>query len=175
MVLEPAPKIVGGGGLGRAQKPRAPAREAHVSTHDAAADLRRVGLGRQRHLVTEPLQPLNQIAPQPLRFPLTDELRLNTLVILSRPAPQPAAGDSAVAQPTTTPFTGFVRAPEPIGDMPPRHIPRPTSLRTLHCVPSGVVVRAWLPEPCPAATGDSGFTIETGSKSPISINRSAPG
>ena len=57
---------------------------------------------------------------------LTYELRLSTLVILSRPAPQPAAGDSAMAQPTTTPFTGLVRAPEPIGDMPPRHIPRPT-------------------------------------------------
>ena len=101
---------------------------------------------------------------------LTYELRLSTLVILPRPAPQPAAGDSAVAQPTTTPFTGLVRAPEPIGDMPPRHIPRPTSLRALHCVPSGVVVCAWLPEPCPAATGGSGFTIETGSESAIGIN-----
>ena len=100
---------------------------------------------------------------------LTYELRLSTLVILSRPAPQPAAGDSAVAQPTTTPFTGFVRAPAPIGDMPPRHIPRPTSLRALHCVPSGVVVRAWLPEPCPTTTGGSGFTIETGSESAIGI------
>ena len=75
-----------------------------------------------------------------------------------------------MAQPTTTPFTGLVRAPEPIGDMPPRHIPRPTSLRALHCVPSAVVVRAWLPEPCPAATGGSGFTIETGSESAIGIN-----
>jgi hypothetical protein len=100
---------------------------------------------------------------------LTYELRLSTLVILSRPASQPAAGDSAVAQPTTTPFTGLVRAPVPIGDMPPCHIPRPTSLRALHCVPSGVVVRAWLPEPCPAATGGSGFTIETGSESVIGI------
>ena len=77
-----------------------------------------------------------------------------------------------MAQPTTTPFTGLVRAPEPIGDMPPRHIPRPTSRRALHCVPSGVVVRAWLPEPCPAATGGSGFTIETGSESAIGINPS---
>ena len=101
---------------------------------------------------------------------LTYELRLSTLVILSRPAPQLAAGDSAVAQLTTTPFTGLVRAPEPIGDMPPRHIPRPTSLRALHCVPSGVVVRAWLPEPYPAATGGSGFRIETGSESAIGIN-----
>jgi len=72
-----------------------------------------------------------------------------------------------VAQPTTAPFTGLVRAPEPIGDVPPRHIPSPTSLRALLCVPSGVVVRARLPEPCPAATGGSGFTIETGSESAI--------
>ena len=76
-----------------------------------------------------------------------------------------------MAQPTTTPFTGLVRAPEPIGDMPPRHILRPTSLRALHCVPSGVVVCAWLPEPCPAATGGSGFTIETGSESAIGIGQ----
>jgi len=33
-----------------------------------------------------------------------------------------------------------------------------------------VVVCAWLPEPCPAATGGSGFTIETGSESAIGIN-----
>src|SRR5271157_1668247 len=99
---------------------------------------------------------------------LTYELRLSRPVIVSRPAPQPPAGDSAVAQPTTTPFTGLVRAPEPIGDMPPRRIPRPTSLCALRCVPSGVVVRVWLPEPCPAATGGSGFTIETGSKSGFS-------
>ena len=37
---------------------------------------------------------------------LTDELRLGTLVILSRSAPQPAANDSAVAQPTTTSSPG---------------------------------------------------------------------
>jgi len=98
-------------------------------------------------------------------------LRLSTLVIRSRPAQQPAAGDSAVAQPTTTRFTGLVRAPEPICDMPPRHIPRPTSLRALHCVPSRMVVCAWLPEPCPAVTGGSGFTIETGSQFAIGISR----
>ena len=65
--------------------------------------------------------PLPQ-APIQRRQWLTYELRLSTLVILSRPAPQLAAGDSAVAQPTTTPFTRLVRAPEPIGDIPPRHI-----------------------------------------------------
>src|SRR5208337_3521929 len=90
------------------------------------------------------------------RLRLTYEIRLSTLVILSRPAPQPAAGDSAVSQPTTRPFTGLVRAPEAIRDLPPRHNPRPTSPRALLCVPGGVVVPAWAPEPGPAATGGSG-------------------
>ena len=44
------------------------------------------------------------------------------------------------------------------------------SAHSTACVPSGVVVRAWLPEPCPAATGGCGFTIETGSESAIGIN-----
>src|SRR4029077_19963070 len=77
---------------------------------------------------------------------LTDKLRLSTLVILSRPAP----GDSAVALPTTTAFSGIVCAPEPSGDTAPRHIPCSTSLRTLPCVPSGLVICAGQPEPCPA-------------------------
>ena len=68
-----------------------------------------------------------------------------------------------MAQPTTIPFTSLVRAPEPSGDTPPRHIPLSTSLRALPCVPSGLVVCAGLPEPCPTATGGSGFTIEIGS------------
>jgi hypothetical protein len=33
---------------------------------------------------------------------------------------QPAAGDFVMAQPTTTPFTGLVRAREPPDAMPPR-------------------------------------------------------
>ena len=91
---------------------------------------------------------------------LSYELRLSTLVYsLSRPAPHPAAGDWAVAPPTTIPFIGLVPAPEPIGEMPPRHIPRQRSLRAVHFVLSGVVVCAWLPEPCPAATSGTGFTI----------------
>jgi hypothetical protein len=36
-------------------------------------------------------------------------------------------------------------------------------------VPSGVVVRAWIPERTPAATGGSGFTIEIGFESAIGI------
>src|SRR5262249_17440214 len=38
----------------------------------------------------------------PRRQRLTDQRRLSPRVILSRPAPQPAPGDSAVALPTTT-------------------------------------------------------------------------
>ncbi len=37
-----------------------------------------------------------------------------------------------MARSTTTPITGLVRAAEPIGDMPPRHVPRPSSLRVLY-------------------------------------------
>jgi hypothetical protein len=64
------------------------------------------------------------------RLRLTDEPRLGTLIILSRRAPQPSPGDSAVALPTTTALTGIVRAQERSGDTPPRHIPPPrTPLR----------------------------------------------
>ncbi len=54
---------------------------------------------------------------------------------------------------------------------PPRHIPLSTSLRALTCVLKGLVVCAGHPEPCPAATGGSGFTIETGSDFAIGITR----
>src|SRR5262249_14681562 len=88
-------------------------------------------------------------------------------------APQPAPGDSAVALPTTTAFPGIVCAPEPNGDTASRHIPCSTSLRALPCVPSGLVICAGQPEPCPAATGGSGFTIENGSDLVI-VPRPAP-
>lgn len=42
--------------------------------------------------------------------------RLCNLLILSWSAPQPAAGDLAVAQPTTAIFARLVRAPELTGD-----------------------------------------------------------
>ncbi len=51
------------------------------------------------------------------------ELRLCKLVILSWPAPQPVAGDSAVAQPATAFVICLVRAPAPTGDTASRHIP----------------------------------------------------
>ena len=69
-------------------------------------------------------------APGPDRCPPAAYLRASTEhaghpVVASTAA---FGGRLAVAQPTTTPFTGLVRAPEPVGDMPPRHIPRRTSL-----------------------------------------------
>ena len=56
-----------------------------------------------------------------------------------------------MAPPTTTAFTGIVRAPEPSGTTPPRPFPRSTSLRALPCVSSGLAVCAGQPEPYPAA------------------------
>jgi hypothetical protein len=89
-------------------------------------------------------------------------------------APVGKTGDSAVAQPTTTAFAGRFRAPEPSGE-PPRHIPLSTSLRAHRCVPRRVVVRAWHPEPCPAAAVGSDFTIETRSDFVIAPNLSYSG
>ena len=53
---------------------------------------------------------------------LSYELRLCELVILLWSAPQPAAGDLAVAQPATVFFNGLVRGSELTGDSPSRHI-----------------------------------------------------
>jgi hypothetical protein len=56
------------------------------------------------------------------------------LVIRSRPAAQPAAGDSAVAQPTTTLLASLVRALELIGDIPARDLPhRRHTARSIAC------------------------------------------
>jgi Sulfatase len=49
-----------------------------------------------------------------------------------------AHSGSAGAQHTTAVFTQFVGAPEPTGATRARHIPRSTSLRVHHCVPSSV-------------------------------------
>ncbi len=71
---------------------------------------------------------------------LSYELRLCELVILLWSAPQPAAGDSAVAQPTTAAFTDLVRAPELTGDPPSRHIPsRRSTPRNKRRAPSSYV------------------------------------
>jgi hypothetical protein len=71
-----------------------------------------------------------------------------------------------VAQTTTTPFSSLVRGTESIGDTPPRHISRLTSLRALHDVSNGVRL---LPKPYPTAAGSSGFTIDAGCGSAIGI------
>ncbi len=74
---------------------------------------------------------------------LTYELRLSTVVILKRPAPQPAAGDSCGPSSTTTPFTSLVSAPEWISQSR-RHAVHPAPNFTHALAPSGVNVRAWL-------------------------------
>ena len=70
---------------------------------------------------------MNQRGPEVVRcrrsLRLTDEPRLSTLVILSRPAPRLAPTDSALALPTTTTLTGIVCSPEPSGDTPPCSTP----------------------------------------------------
>ncbi len=64
---------------------------------------------------------------------LSYELRLCEPVILWWSAPQPVAGDSAVAQPTMVFFTCLVLAPELTGETPSRHITlhRPTPLENV--------------------------------------------
>jgi hypothetical protein len=72
-----------------------------------------------RSIVTGSSRPQALIQP---RQRLIYELSLSTLVNLSWSAPQPAAVDLAVAQPTTVFINPLVRAPELVGDSPPRHI-----------------------------------------------------
>jgi len=90
---------------------------------------------------------------------LTDEPRLSTLVILSQPAPQPAQAARRWPCPRRQPLRGS-SVPRNRA-VTRRHAA--SRLRALPCVPSGLVVCAGHPEPCPAATGGSGFTIEIGS------------
>jgi hypothetical protein len=96
-----------------------------------------------------------------------DKLRLCKLVNLSWSAPQPAAGNLAVAQPVTVFFNGLFRGPDLSGDSYSRHILIQTLLnatgsRAEHAEGArhndGLVVRA--------ASG-SLQTLETGSGSPL--------
>jgi hypothetical protein len=59
-------------------------------------------------------------------------------------------------------FTSLVRPPEPTGDLPPRHISRPASLRANQCVPSSVHVRNHLAAFRPSASSSARLTLETG-------------
>ena len=73
------------------------------------------------------------------------------------------ASESAVAL-TTTPRSPSSNAwPARPRHATSRHKMRPTSLRALRRVPSGVAVCADRPEPYPTAPGGSVFTIDTGS------------
>jgi hypothetical protein len=79
-------------------------------------------------------------------------------------------GNSALEQTAATHFTGLVRSREPIGDMPPRHIPRPTSIRALRYVPSGGLyahryLNLFQPPDC------SRFMFDLGSESVTGITR----
>jgi hypothetical protein len=76
---------------------------------------------------------------------------------VGEPGSRPAPGDLAAALPITTAFTGIVRAPEPNGDTPPRHIPLPTSLRapparrTVGLYAPGILNLAQPPQVAPAS------------------------
>jgi hypothetical protein len=64
-------------------------------------------------------------------------------------------------------FTGLVRAPELTGDSPPRHIPRPTSLRANHCVPSSVHACPCFSGPHSPTSSGSVLALKTGSEFPL--------
>jgi len=66
-------------------------------------------------------------------------------------------------------FTTLVRAPELTGDSPPRPIPRPTSLRTHHCVPSSVHARVCFTGPHPPTSSGSVLALKTGSEFSLGI------
>jgi|SRR5271157_5719944 len=105
------------------------------------------------------------------RQQLTYKLRLCTLVILSRSAPQPAADDSAVAQPTTVVMISLVRAQERTSDTPSRPILFSRSTPHENVAPSRMKDRA-----CTAGAElvegiGARLTIKTGSQSPIGITR----
>jgi hypothetical protein len=163
--IRPSPRDISRCSL-RSHRPK-PVKAAVVNAWDVRPTLERIVFSSSGRIVRNRLIP----APGPDPAPPAAYLRASTEHAGHPVAPSiaPAAGDSAVAQSTTAAFICLVRDQEPIGDIPPRHIPRPTSLRALRYVPSGVVVRAWLPEPFPAAIGCSGFMIDVGSETVIGI------
>jgi hypothetical protein len=59
-------------------------------------------------------------------------------------------------------FTSLVRPPEPTGDLPPRHISRPASLRANQCVPSSVHARAQVAAFHRSTSSGARLTLETG-------------
>jgi hypothetical protein len=102
---------------------------------------------------------------------LTYELRLCKLVILSRPAPQTVAGDSAVAQPAMALVMCLVTAAELTGDTPLRHIAWHGSTPRKSSAPSTQGVRAFLVAPGPLTLSGALFMLKTGSDSVIGPRR----
>jgi hypothetical protein len=104
------------------------------------------------------------------RLIIVDELRLSELVNLSWSAPQPAAGDLAVAQPVTVFLNGLDRGAELTGDSSPRHMLISLLLyartsRAEHV--EGARQRWRLSRPSGAGSLQ---TLETGSESPLGPN-----
>jgi hypothetical protein len=98
----------------------------------------------------------------------TYELRLCTPVILSRPAPQPAADGSAVAQHTTAVFTELVCAPELTGDTPVTpHSVRPIDSTRKCRAPSRSIVCAQLTGHVSPVLVGTARPLETGADLPL--------
>ena len=101
------------------------------------------------------------------------QLRLRSFVLAAWPScrgpRQPAANELGggpvrhVLSPSSNAWPARRRQARPC------HIPRPTSLRALHRVPSNVVLRAYLPGPHSVEASGSAFPIKTGSEFPIGI------
>src|SRR5208337_3983606 len=85
-------------------------------------------------------------------------------------APKPAAGDSAVAQPTTGTFTDLVRARELTGDTPSRHIPlQRHAPRNKRRAPSSFVWRARRAGTLVTARSGAPLSLEIGPNFPLGI------
>src|SRR5208337_3061809 len=91
-------------------------------------------------------------------------------------APKPAAGDSAVAQPTTGTFTDLVRARELTGDTPSRHIPlQRHAPRNKRRAPSSFVWRARRAGTLVTARSGAPLSLEIGPNFPLGITSVTPG
>src|SRR5208337_3396942 len=89
-------------------------------------------------------------------------------------APKPAAGDSAVAQPTTGTFTDLVRARELTGDTPSRHIPlQRHAPRNKRRAPSSFVWRARRAGTLVTARSGAPLSLEIGPNFPLAITKTA--
>jgi hypothetical protein len=126
---------------------------------DASGRLTWTGLGRSQsddpETGPEPLKEPTVAAWMPgLSGPVVATVEPGKPLRLVLPAPAGVSGrvtlggreiggrDARVRAVVAAEARGALAAPfgrEVIGDMPPRHIPRPTSIRTVYCVPSGAL------------------------------------